>query len=95
MRCYLFLILLLPRALSLMSFPPTLLVGYIVVDMSQGLRIFAAFGFDIKIKKKKKKEAKSILTMCILESFGVVLVMLTSCVTIISLLNVNVPSLFE
>jgi hypothetical protein len=36
------LILLLPQALSLMSFPLTLVVGYIVVDISQGLRLFAA-----------------------------------------------------
>ena len=39
------LIFVLSRALSLMSFPLTLVVGYIVVDMSQGLRLFAAFGF--------------------------------------------------
>ena len=45
MRCCLTFILLLPRALSLMSFPLTPVVGYIVVDMSQGFRLFAVFGF--------------------------------------------------
>ena len=49
MRCCLILILLLPQALSLMPFPLTLVVGYIVVDMSQGLRLFAAFGFFLSL----------------------------------------------
>ena len=65
MRCYLTFILLLPRALSLMSFPLTLVVGYIVVDMSQGPRLFAAFGFVLSLfilrNKKKKKKQKQIV----------------------------------
>ena len=54
MRCCLILILFLPRALSLMSFPLTLVVGYIVVDMSQGLRLSTAFGFVLRKSEKKK-----------------------------------------
>ncbi len=53
-----------PRALSLMSFPLTLVVGYIVVDMFQGLRLLQLLVLSLayletSLRKKKKKTSLS------------------------------------
>ena len=55
MRCCMILILLLPQALSFMSFPLTLVVGYIVVP--QGLTLFAAYGFSLVYQEARQKKS--------------------------------------